>query len=77
MLGRLAFTADGVWARGDNLLRTRNINLPDSAGNRPDPNYLRINVRETEGHSWYKGLQVGIQKSPLPPPLVCDRLHAV
>jgi hypothetical protein len=63
MRGRLAITADAVWARGGNLLRTRNINLPDSAGNRLDPSYLRINLRETEGHSWYKGLQVGIQKS--------------
>ncbi len=62
MRGRLAITADAVWARGHNLLRTRNINSPDTAGRRPDPNYLRINVRETEGQSWYRGLQVGLQK---------------
>ena len=68
MRGTLAVTADAVWAHGHNLLRTRNINYPDVAnypdapGNRPDPSYMRINVRETEGRSWYKGLQVGIQK---------------
>jgi len=64
MRGMLAVTADAVWAYGYNLLRTRNINSPDAAGDRPDPTYLRINVRETEGRSWYNGLQVGIEKRP-------------
>jgi len=58
-------TADVVWARGHNLLRTRDINYPDltnPARPRPDPAFQRIRVREMEGHSWYRALLLGVRK---------------
>ena len=65
MSGRMVASADWVWARGHNLLRTRDINYPDltrESRPRPDPNFQRIRVRETEGQSWYRALLVGVQK---------------
>jgi hypothetical protein len=56
-----------VWARGHNLLRTRDLNYPDlddPLRRRPDPSVQEIRVRETAGRSWYRALQAGIQKQP-------------
>ena len=66
VMGAIAASADGVWARGHNLLRTRDINYPDLtqvSRPRPDPSFQRVRVRETEGHSWYRALLVGLQKT--------------
>jgi hypothetical protein len=63
--GQLALTVDGVWSRGHNLLRTRDMNYPDlddPARRRPDPTFQAITTRETKGNSWYKALQAGVQK---------------
>ena len=65
VIGRMVASADWVWARGHNLLRTRDINYPDltqPSRPRPDSTFQRIRVRETEGHSWYRALLVGVQK---------------
>jgi hypothetical protein len=62
---RLAITADVVWARGRHLLRSFDLNYPDldnPSRPRPDPTLQRVLVREAKGHSWYRGLQVGLQK---------------
>jgi hypothetical protein len=66
--GQLVVSVDGVWARGHNLLRTRDLNYPDlndPLRRRPDPSIQEIRVRETAGRSWYRALQIGIQKQPL------------
>jgi hypothetical protein len=65
--GPMMFTADVVWARGHNLLRSRDLNYPDlsfpgTPKPRPDPSVQRVNVRETKGNSWYEGLLIGIRK---------------
>ena len=65
MKGEIVASADYVWADGHNLLRTRDLNYPDLTHPnrpRPDPTFQRIRVRETEGHSWYRALLVGVQK---------------
>ena len=63
--GRFAFTIDGVWARGRHLLRSIDLNYPDldnPARPRPDPAFQRILTRDSNGHSWYRGLQAGFRK---------------
>jgi hypothetical protein len=63
--GPLSMSADAVWARGRNLIRTRDGNYPnldDPLRGRPDPNFQEITVRETEGRSLYRALQIGVQK---------------
>jgi hypothetical protein len=65
MRGRFAVTIDGVWARGRHLLRSIDLNYPEleSPGRpRPDPAFQRILTRDSNGHSWYRGLQVGVRK---------------
>jgi Carboxypeptidase regulatory-like domain/TonB dependent receptor-like, beta-barrel len=59
---RLAMTVDAVWARGRNLLRTRDANYRDPQRGRPDPTFQEITVRETEGRSLYRALLVGLEK---------------
>jgi hypothetical protein len=63
----LSITADVVWARGRNLLRTRDGNYPnldDPRLARPDPAFQEILIRETEGRSSYRALEIGMQKRP-------------
>jgi hypothetical protein len=63
--GQVSLAADVVWARGRGLLISRDLNYPDLTDpdrRRPDPNFQQITVVETRGHSWYRGLQVGLQK---------------
>ena len=65
MRGRIALTADLVWARGRHLIRSFDANYPDLDDPnrpRPDPTLQRVQVRESKGHSWYRALQVGVQK---------------
>jgi hypothetical protein len=65
-IGRtFSISADIVRARGLGLLRSMDANYPnldDPARTRPNPAYQRITIVETEGNSWYTGLQVGIEK---------------
>lgn len=65
MRGAFAITIDGVWARGRHLLRSIDLNYPnlESPGRpRPDPAWQRILTRDSNGNSWYRGLQVGFRK---------------
>ena len=65
-LGRtFSVSADIVRARGIGLLRSMDANYPnldDPARRRPNPNFQRITVVETQGNSWYTGLQAGVEK---------------
>lgn len=66
--GTIVVAADGVWARGRHLLRSRDLNYPDITNPnprirpRPDPTVARVLVREAEGHSWYRALQASARK---------------
>ena len=63
--GRFALTIDGVWARGQHLLRSIDLNYPDldsPTRPRPDPAFQRILTRDSNGNSWYRGLQAGLRK---------------
>jgi hypothetical protein len=65
MRGAYALTVDGVWARGRHLLRSFDLNYPDleAPGRpRPDPSFQRILTRESNGNSWYRGIQAGFRK---------------
>ena len=62
---RFSVAADLVKAQGYGLLRSMDANYPDLEDplrRRPDPNFQRVTVVETNGNSWYTGLQVGIEK---------------
>jgi len=65
-LGRtFSVSADLVRARGLGLLRSMDANYPnldDPARTRPDARFQRVTIVETEGNSWYTGLQVGVEK---------------
>jgi hypothetical protein len=64
--GPFSITVDGVWARGRNLMRTRDANYPDlddPVRRRPDPNFQQVTVRETAGRSLYRAVQIGVQKT--------------
>ena len=59
----LAVTADLVRALGHRLPVGRDLNYPDAVtGLRPDPSLFQKIATETTAHSWYTGLQVGLQK---------------
>ena len=61
----LSISADLVRARGLGLLRSIDANYPnldDPARTRPNPSFQRITIVETQGNSWYTGLQVGVEK---------------
>jgi carboxypeptidase family protein/TonB-dependent receptor-like protein len=65
MRGPFALTIDGVWARGRHLLRSIDLNYPDldnPSRPRPDPAFQRILTRDSNGNSWYRGLQAGFRK---------------
>lgn len=61
---------DGVWADGRNLLLTHDRNAPDAAGRRPDSRYQLVRMVESPGHSWYKGLNVGLLRRSVRGPTV-------
>jgi hypothetical protein len=63
--GDIGVSVDLVRALGYRLPVGRDLNYPDlTIGGRPDPTLNQIIVVETLGHSWYTGLQVGVQKRP-------------
>jgi hypothetical protein len=58
-------TADLVWARGRHLLLTEDTNYPDltdPARRRPDSPFQKELAVVAKGHSWYRGLQMGVDK---------------
>jgi len=57
----LAFSADFVYAKGNNLILLANSNQPIN-GIPPDPTTGIAFTVLTEGHSEYKALQVGVEK---------------
>lgn len=58
-----AVSVDGVTGRGYNLFNAPDINYPDPAtGQRPNRDFLRIIQYQTNGHSWYKALLVGVER---------------
>ena len=62
---QMAVTADVVEARGRHLPVTHDLNYPDlneAARPRPDPNFQRVIAVESRGNSWYRGLQIGLEK---------------
>ena len=65
-LGRtLALSADLVRATGHRLPVGRDLNYPDPVTHlrpNPDTSLRQIIVTDTIGHSWYTGLQVGLQQ---------------
>jgi hypothetical protein len=55
---------DAVWARGRHLPVTHDLNYPvGSPPERPDPKVGKINTIQSRGHSWYRGLQVGLSRT--------------
>ncbi|HEV3216993.1 MAG TPA: carboxypeptidase regulatory-like domain-containing protein [Vicinamibacterales bacterium] len=69
LTSQLAVTADVVQGRGRYLLVTHDLNYPDlNAPNlpkpRPDLSYQRVTTVESRGNSWYRGLQIGLEKRP-------------
>ena len=63
----IAVTVDALYARGRRLLVTHDLNYPDlddPALARPDPAFQRVLAVESRGNSWYRGLQVGVEKRP-------------
>lgn len=64
-----AVSVDGVTSRGYNLFNQPDINYPDPVTRRrPNPNFLRVNQYQTNGHSWYKALLVGVERRSGPGP---------
>jgi hypothetical protein len=58
-------TADIIYARGRDLLVTRDLNYPDLTDPnraRPDPTVQRVTAVESRGNSWYRGVQIGFEK---------------
>ena len=56
---------DGVWARGQHLLVTRDLNYPNldqSPPVRPDTRFAQMNSIESTRNSSYRGLQVGLRQ---------------
>jgi carboxypeptidase family protein/TonB-dependent receptor-like protein len=69
LISQLAITADVVQARGRHLLVTHDLNYPDLNAPtlprpRPDSSVQRVSTVESLGNSWYRGLQIGLEKRP-------------
>lgn len=58
----LLVNVDYLYARGRNILESRNINpLIDGGPDRPNPDFAAIVVDSAFGNSWYDGVTVGLQ----------------
>jgi hypothetical protein len=60
-----AVTADVIYARGRDLLVTHDLNYPDLTDPnraRPDLSVQRVTAVESRGNSWYRGVQIGLEK---------------
>jgi hypothetical protein len=58
---RLLFNADYGYARGRNILASRNINPFIDGGPRPNPAFAGILLDSASGNSWYNGVTAGLQ----------------
>ena len=61
---RLLFNADYLYARGRNIMESRNINpkIPGvSPPTRPNPAFGNIYLDSASGNTWYNGVTVGLQ----------------
>ncbi len=58
---RLLFNADYLYARGRNIMASRNINPLIDGGPRPNPAYGNIVVDSGSGNTWYNGVTAGLQ----------------
>jgi hypothetical protein len=58
---RLLFNADYLYARGRNIMESRNINPLIDGGPRPNPAFGSITLDSASGNSWYDGVTVGLQ----------------
>jgi len=58
---RLLFNADYVYARGRNILASRQINPLIDRGPRPNPAFAGILLDSASGNSWYNGVTAGLQ----------------
>ena len=58
---RLLFNADYLYARGRNILESRQINPLIDGGPRPNPAFASILLDSASGNSWYNGVTVGLQ----------------
>jgi hypothetical protein len=55
---------DAVWADGRQLLVTHDLNYPTgSSAVRPNSAVGKINSFQSTGHSWYRGLQIGLART--------------
>jgi hypothetical protein len=60
-----AVTADVIYARGRDLLLTLDLNYPDLTDphlTRPDPSFQRVTAVESRGNSWYRALQIALER---------------
>lgn len=61
--GNFALSADYVNTRGKHYARARDINYPDPVtGVKPRLDYAQLAVWDTNGHMWYDGLLVRLEK---------------
>lgn len=61
--GDFALSADYVNTRGKHYVRAADRNFPDPVtGLKPKPDFAQYWVYETEGHMWYDGLLVRLEK---------------
>jgi hypothetical protein len=58
---QFVFNADYLYARGKNILNSRNINPQIDDGPRPNPAFAEIYLDSASGNSWYDGVTVGLQ----------------
>jgi hypothetical protein len=58
---RLLFNADYLYARGRNIMESRNINPLIDGGPRPNPAFGSITLDSASGNSWYNGVTAGLQ----------------
>ena len=58
---RLLFNADYLYARGRNIMNSRNINPSINKNPRPNPAFSDIFVDSASGNTWYNGVTVGLQ----------------
>jgi hypothetical protein len=58
---RLLFNADYLYARGRNIMESRNINPSIDEAPRPNPAFGNIFLDSAAGNSWYSGVTAGLQ----------------
>jgi hypothetical protein len=61
--GNFALSADYVHTRGKHYVRAADTNYPDPVtGRKPRPDYAQYWLYDTDGHMWYDGLLVRLEK---------------